>query len=477
MVRAADDRIHAAAPRAERRIARVFRPLLRTPLALLAVLELLVLAAVPALARWLLGEPYAAATWPASTTCAAAGVIALCAMGLYSRRQRSRLEGVLLRVAAALLAAGAGIALLSYLLPPLALARPVFLLTGPLSFLLLALDRFLFERVVDEDVFRRRVLVYGAGRRAISVTQLRRRSDTRGFRVVGFVATEGDELLVPGERLVEPPGTLLPYCRRHDVDEIVVAMDDRRTAFPIHDLLECRLAGVTVTELVDFLESETGKVRLDVLNPSWIIFSAGFSRTPLRQLTGRLLDIVASAALLALAWPLMLLAMIAVKIEDGWRAPVFYSQVRVGLEGLHFEVLKFRSMRVDAEQVGAPMWATPGDPRMTRVGAVMRKLRIDELPQLLNVLLGDMRFVGPRPERPEFVRELEDRIPYYRERHTAKPGITGWAQLCYAYGASAEDAAEKLQYDLYHVKNHSLLFDLMILLQTVEVVLWGKGAR
>jgi sugar transferase (PEP-CTERM system associated) len=217
-------------------------------------------------------------------------------------------------------------------------------------------------------------------------------------------------------------------------------------------------------------------VRLDVLNPSWIIFGDGFRASLTQQMLARLLDVGASLGLLVLAAPLMLLAMVGIKLEEGPVAPLFYRQKRVGHHGQVFDVLKFRSMRIDAEKNGA-VYAAKDDPRVTRMGSLMRKTRIDELPQLLNVLRGEMSFVGPRPERPEFVCELEQRIPYYRERHTVKPGITGWAQLCYPYGSSEKDTIEKLQYDLYYVKNRSLLFDLAILVQTVEVVLWGKGAR
>jgi sugar transferase (PEP-CTERM system associated) len=237
------------------------------------------------------------------------------------------------------------------------------------------------------------------------------------------------------------------------------------------------LSGVAVIDIVDFLERESGKVRLDVLNPSWIIFSPGFDRSRFRETSKRALDVVASIALLVVALPLMVLTIAAIKIEDGLGAPVLYRQQRVGRGGRLFNVLKFRSMRTDAEQPGQAVWARKQDARVTRIGAFIRKVRIDELPQVVNVLKGDMSLVGPRPERPEFVASLEDRIPYYRERHCVKPGITGWAQLCYPYGSSEHDAAEKLQYDLYYIKNHSFVFDLMILLQTAEVVLWGQGGR
>jgi sugar transferase (PEP-CTERM system associated) len=268
---------------------------------------------------------------------------------------------------------------------------------------------------------------------------------------------------------------LLTLCRKHRVSEVVVAMDDRRRRFPMDQLLECRLEGVEIIELVSFLERETGKVRLDILNPSWMIFSEGFQNGRMHSLLERLFDIAASLFLLALTVPLTLLIAAAIKMTEGWRAPVFYRQVRVGQYGRPFQPLKFRSMREDAESDGQPRWAQKDDDRVTALGSLMRITRLDELPQMLNVLRGEMSFVGPRPERPEFVEQLNERIPYYRERHSIKPGITGWAQLCYPYGSSEHDAAEKLQYDLYYVKNHSLLFYLAILVQTVEVVIWAKG--
>ncbi len=463
--------------RRERTLARVIRYFVRVPLVLLALIEGAALLVVPSLARVLTGTQPWPEPWAPSLAYALIHLVALTSMGLYSRRQRARLTEILLRVVAAVVLGAVGVVVASYLVPALSIERWVFLTSVPVALVVLGILRYVFESVVDEEIFKRRVLVFGAGKRALSVTQLRRRNDTRGFRVVGFVPSDTDRTLVDMDRLVLPGGSLLQYCREHDVDEIVVAMDDRRKSFPVHELLECRLAGVSVTDLVDFLESETGKVRLDVLNPSWFIFASGFSRNPMRQLTERLLDIGASLLILLFAWPFMLLAALAIKLEDGWRAPVLYSQTRVGLEGRRFEVLKFRSMRRDAESGGRAQWAQERDPRVTKVGAVIRKVRIDELPQLFNVLRGDMSFVGPRPERPEFVAQFEQTVPYYRERHTVKPGITGWAQLCYPYGASEQDALEKLQYDLYYVKNHSLLFDLMILVQTAEVVLWGKGTR
>ena len=246
---------------------------------------------------------------------------------------------------------------------------------------------------------------------------------------------------------------------------------------PMRELLDCRLAGIDVTELVAFLERETARVRIDVLNPSWLIFGKGFRRGSFRLQSARTLDLLLASALFVLTCPVMLATALAIKIEDGWRSPLFYSQERVGFAGRIFRLLKFRSMRVDAEAAGQALWAQKNDSRVTRVGSVIRKLRIDELPQILNVLRGEMGLVGPRPERPQFVERLTEKIPYYVERLSVKPGITGWAQLCYPYGASEHDALEKLQYDLYYIKNGNLLFDIAILVQTAEVVLMGKGAR
>jgi len=399
------------------------------------------------------------------------------AMGLYSPRQRARLEGILVRLsAAALMTLGAGAAVF-FFLPAVGATQRLLIQSVIFAAIGAWLLRVIFYQVIDEDLFRRRVIVYGAGRRSRTITELRRRTDQWGFKVVAYIRTEGDAPSFESGLIVEENVDLFDYCLKQRIAEIIVAMDDRRRGFPLDKLLACRLAGIEVTDLPDFLEREAGKVRLDVLNPSWLIFGEGFTRNRLSAAMQRTLDISAGLVILMLAWPLMLLAIIAIKIEDGWRQPVLYRQTRVGRDGEHFQILKFRSMRVDAESDGQARWAQVGDARVTRVGGFMRRTRIDELPQILNVLRGDMSIVGPRPERPEFVENLSDTIPYFLERHAVKPGLTGWAQLCFSYGASAEDAAEKLQYDLYYVKNHSLVFDLVIIIQTIEVVLWRKGSR
>jgi sugar transferase (PEP-CTERM system associated) len=256
-------------------------------------------------------------------------------------------------------------------------------------------------------------------------------------------------------------------------DEIVVALDDQRRGFPFDELWECKLAGIAIRPVLAFVERETGQIALDALRPSSFLFAEGFpalfGRLPLK----RGLDLVASLGLLALTWPILLLAALAIGLESGFREPILYRQIRVGQHERPFSILKFRTMRVDA----GDGLARPNDPRITRVGRLLRETRIDELPQLVNVLRGEMSLVGPRPEQPEYVARLRAAIPFYGLRHLGKPGLTGWAQICYPYADSEESSREKLQYDLYYLKNASVGFDLLILLQTVHAVLWGSGAR
>ncbi len=463
---------------------RIFRHYVNLPIVLLAAVEAAGLVAFPYLAALLRfdadihsAERSVGLLAPRAVIFAAVALLCMVAMGLYSARQRAKTTGLVVRISASLVLATAIMALLSYLVPQIHVGRGLLGITAVGSLIFIGLSRVIFVRLVNDEVFKRRVLVYGVGKQAQSVSMLRRRTDQRGFVVVGYIPSGSDRQMIAPERVASVDSTLLEFARQNQIDEIVVAMDDRRREFPVYELLECRLAGIEVVDLVSFLERETGKVRLDVLNPSWMIFSDGFRRDSLRRFSERAFDFAAASLLIILTWWIMLITAAAILIEDGWRARILYRQKRVGLDGHTFEVLKFRSMRADAEQDGKARWAQANDARVTRVGLIIRKVRIDELPQLLNVLKGDMSFVGPRPERPEFVAKLSECIPYYRERHCVKPGITGWAQLCYPYGSSEHDATEKLQYDLYYVKNHSLLFDLMILLQTAEVVLLGKGAR
>jgi sugar transferase (PEP-CTERM system associated) len=267
--------------------------------------------------------------------------------------------------------------------------------------------------------------------------------------------------------------SLVKLARQYNVEEIVVSVQNRRGGFPIKELLDCKLQGMKVTDAATFFERETCQIRVDSLQPSWLVFGGGFDQSFARTFMKRSFDLVCSIIILAMTFPLMLAAALCVWLED--RGPVFYAQERVGKDGKTFKVLKFRSMRTDAEKGGKPQWAAQDDPRVTRVGNFMRKTRIDELPQILNVFKGEMSFVGPRPERPFFVEQLIEVVPYYNVRHSIKPGITGWAQVRYGYGSSAEDALQKLQYDLYYVKNNSLFLDFLILIDTLKVVLFRSG--
>ena len=401
----------------------------------------------------------------------------LVSMGLYQLHQRVSFSEAVARVLVSLTFACLALAILFYAYPPLMIGRDIAATAIIYVFVLLMIIRYVFVRTVDQHIFRRTTLIYGAGERASSISSLRRVSDRRGFKVVAQVAAAGDKFAAGGEIINAGNDSIADIALKAGADEIVVAMDDRRGNLPVRDLLDARLKGIDVVDLLQFLERESGKIRVDLVSPGWLIFSPGFRRSRLRKTAKRALDVAASGLMLALGWPIMLLVAFAIKLEDGPSAPVFYKQYRVGQGNSTFNVLKFRSMRVDAESDGKAVWASANDTRVTRVGAFLRKVRLDEVPQVFNVLVGQMSVVGPRPERPEFVRELEEKIPYYSERRFVKPGVTGWAQLKYSYGASEEDAIEKLQYDLYYIKNQTLILDILIILQTVEVVLWGKGAR
>lgn len=403
-------------------------------------------------------------------------LLSMFAMGLYQSRLREGFEGIVVRLIVSYGAAMILVSLLFYLFPSLHVGRGIVAMALLVSFFAMLFIRWLFAKTVDEQRLARCILILGAGERAAYIFhKIRRRSDQRGFYIMGYVPIDGQAQNIPTEKILVINEPLSDFVIGNHVDEIVVAIDDMRQNFPANDLLDLKLTGIVdVIDVLTFFEREMGKIETRILNPGWLIFSDGFSRGRLRSLVERLFDVAASGLILLLAWPIMLLTMLAIRMEDGKDAPLFYKQTRVGLNGELFEVIKFRSMRQNAEQFGA-VWAQKNDARVTRVGAFIRKYRIDELPQVFNVLVGDMAFVGPRPERPEFVKDLSQKIPYFDERHRVKPGITGWAQLCYPYGASDEDAEQKLQYDLYYAKNHNLMLDLIILIQTVEVVLFGRG--
>lgn len=321
-----------------------------------------------------------------------------------------------------------------------------------------------------------RVMIFGAGVEAESVGNVLRKSDP-DIQIVGFYPSPTDaEVCLPAQVVLSREMSLSDTAHALKVNEIIIAVRERRGGIlPLRELLDCKLSGVKVLDLASYFERALGQIRLDSLRVGWLIFGEGFRQGWLRTAVKRLFDIVAASILLVLALPVMAVTALLIVIEDGF--PVFYRQERVGLNGRLFKVIKFRSMRNDAESDGKPRWATANDDRVTRVGRIIRKLRIDELPQLYSVLAGDMSLVGPRPERPYFVDQLTRDIPFFAVRHSVKPGVTGWAQVSYHYGASVDDSVQKLQYDLYYVKNHTLFLDLVILFETVGVVLTGKGAQ
>lgn len=400
----------------------------------------------------------------------------LIAMGAYKRGATPTFVDMVVKVASALILGMLPLAFLYYFAPMFFLGRGALAIAVAASFILIVATRFAFDRLADQDRFKPRVLVLGTGSRANLVRKAAKDGELGGLNIVGYVqlnnesTPDGKGLIVAGDK------SLVDLVGEADVDQIVLAVDDRRKALPVQEILDCKMSGISVVDLLTFFERETGKVRLDIMNPSWLFLSDGFRLNALRRVSKRVFDIGCALLILPFALPLMLLTGIAVFLESGGRGPVFYRQTRVGENGRLFQIVKFRSMRVDAETDG-PRWAAAGDSRITLVGAFIRKTRLDELPQIYNVLKGEMSFVGPRPERPEFTRQLRNSIPYYTERHRVKPGLTGWAQIRYPYGASEEDALHKLQYDLYYVKNYSIFMDLLILFQTAEVVLLRKGAH
>lgn len=363
-----------------------------------------------------------------------------------------------------------------YFLPEFLIGRSVLSYALFFAFLGMIISRFLFYKFVNIDRLKRHILVIGGGEKAHALTSINDSFLHKSFKIVGFFVLPGENLLIDEDLIIRANSNLCEITEELKVDEIVIALDDKRLKMPIVELLDCKMAGLNIIDVLHFHEREKGIISLIDLYPSWFVYSDGFAQNGLKSVGKRIFDLFASLLLLAVSWPVMIITALAIFLESGFQGSVIYQQKRVGENNKDFNVLKFRSMSLDAEKDG-PQWAEKQDKRVTRVGSVIRKCRIDELPQIFNVLKGEMSFVGPRPERPEFVQGFEERIPYYRERHRVKPGITGWAQLCYPYGANEYDTIQKLQYDLYYVKNYSLFLDFSIMFNTIEIILWGKGAR
>jgi len=400
--------------------------------------------------------------------------LAMIAVGVYGPNALRSLRFAGARVLVAISLGIIALAVIDFVFPSDFFWRSTLLYTMGLAVVVLVADRLLLNSFLGSSAFRRRVMVLGAGDRAQRLRELGEKPES-GFAIVAFIAMSDDP------RIVEEA---IPRTAIHDlgrfvenlgVSEVVLALQERRNALPLKDLLRIKTKGVHVNDFSSFIERETGRVDLDTVNPSWLIFSDGFSSGRMfSSAVKRIFDIVASLLLLALTLPVIALFAVLVRLDS--KGPAFFRQQRVGLYGEPFTLVKLRSMRTDAEKDGA-RWAEENDPRITRVGRLIRKLRIDELPQAWSVLKGQMSFVGPRPEVPAFVENLEEEIPFYSERHMVKPGITGWAQINYPYGASVEDSRRKLEYDLYYAKNYTPFLDFVILLQTVRVILWPEGAR
>lgn len=405
-------------------------------------------------------------------------IFSLAIMGLYDGRQRESVSGIFSRFTLAFIFSYVAISFfVRYLgLSPVLVGNELLFLA--MSLIILGLIRIIFYLFVDGKVLLRRVLILGVGKKARYIDNIRRKSDMRGFQLAGFVAAKGcQQTHVNPHRILHGGQNICSFALDNDIDEIVVALDGDERVLPERELLECRMNGVDVIGAVDFFERERTLLHLDLVQADWLIFTSGFRRSHVASLIKRSLDIVASVLILVVSAPIMLLTVVAILLEDRGKGSVFYRQERVGKGGRLFGLFKFRSMVKNAEADGVPRWAAENDTRITRVGEFIRRYRVDELPQLWNVLTGDMSLVGPRPERPEFVEELTQLNSLYVGRHTVNPGITGWAQLCFPYGSSEEDSLQKLQYDLYYVKNGSFFLDLYILAQTVEAVLFKKGAR
>lgn len=369
------------------------------------------------------------------------------------------------------------LAAIYYAFPSTMLGRGVFLISIIFLVILVSSWRYLYSWTLKRKVFSENVMIIGSGKLAQNIVHEIISNKDSGYRIVAVLDnTNGDPgPPIEGQSIFSGFDKIYDRAVALSVRKLIVALDEKRGAFPVNEVLRCKMAGVQVLDGVSFYEGLAGKILVEALRPSWLIFSEGFKKSRLSRTTKRLTGIIVSLLGMIVTLPLSLVTALWIKL--GSPGPIFYSQTRCGEGGKPFNLYKFRSMNCDAEEESGVAWAEEDDPRITKPGRIIRKLRIDEIPQMWNVLKGDMSFVGPRPERPEFIDELKKIIPFYEQRMGVKPGITGWAQVCYPYTASIEDGGEKLQYDLFYVKNMNLLFDLAIMFQTIKIILWGRGAR
>lgn len=390
---------------------------------------------------------------------------------LYDRERISNRIGLGLRISFVITLSFIILSVVFYLFPSLLLGRGV-LLIGLLVFGGL---QFLHHRLIQLfPLLGKRVMVLGVGPLAKSMEKLIL-SSSGNYTFAGFINPLNELALIGEGQVVGTLDQLSETIKKEKAQKLIVSLTERRGVMPVKDILACKLSGLEVVDAVSFYEQMTGKLLIENIQPSWFIFSNGFRVTNLMRFQKRMFDLIFSSIGILCAAPIFPVVALMVKLDSP--GPVFFKQIRIGAGEKEFQVLKFRTMRLDAEEATGAVWAQQDDPRVTRVGNFLRKSRLDEIPQLINVLTGDMSFVGPRPERPEFVKTLTDIIPYYSKRHFIKPGITGWAQIKYPYGASVEDALEKLRYDLYYLKNYSLLLDFQILVETIKVVLFSRGSR
>lgn len=401
----------------------------------------------------------------------------LSAFGMYGMSYHKSLTNTYLRLMVSLFFSFILMISIFYMLPELFLGRGLLVMVMVITALLIFLDRVIVFKSSDMGLLKSRIAFLGSGELASECRKLAlNHISYNKYRLIGFIPVDGEDIKVPGDEILQRKENLSSFLLRHQVAELVVSVVNKRGCqFPLQELLDCKLNGIKVIDATAFFEREACQINVGSIHPGWLIFSDGFNQSFLRSFIKRAFDLIACIIIFALAVPTMLIAAALIFLED--QGPVMYKQERVGLNGKLYSVLKFRSMRMDAEVKGAPQWATSHDPRVTKVGRILRMLRIDELPQVMNVFKGEMSFVGPRPERPYFVDQLCKELPYFNIRHSIKPGITGMAQVRYGYAATREDVIQKLQYDLYYVKNNSLFLDVLIMIETIQVVMFGKGAR
>ena len=461
---------------------RLFRHYISSAYLILILFEGLVyLSAIP-VAYWLrlgftIGLDNVFAIKATSLIYATVMLTAAASLGLYQRALSQDYPAQVLRMLMVFGIASLIMAVVFYSFPGIFLGRGVLLGTVLYSALGVTVVRFVFVRYVDTEAIQQRVLVLGAGEKANEIEEYSKANKHAGFRVLGYVSPDTETRLISDQRIIQLNYPLHKISQNLDIDELVIALDDERSQIPVDDILACKMEGFKVIDFLTFFEKHSGEIRIDMVRPSWLYLSDGFCLDSFVRSVKRTIDLLSSIFVLIIFFPVMVIIAFAISIESRGKGPILYRQNRVGRDGCEFEILKFRSMRPDAENNGQAQWAKTDDERITCLGNVLRKYRLDELPQLYNVLHGEMSLVGPRPERPEFVDQLNKEIPYYKERHQVKPGLTGWAQLNYSYGASVEDARKKHQYDLYYLKNYSIFLDFLIMLQTVEVMLWKKGSR